>query len=108
MAKASETERSGPGTQPADAQTATSATVRPLSTQAVFRPDFGDEDNFPHPTLGPDTEPQDRMATTSRVRPPVRRLGGGLVEIPRAPDIDPLEALMTNPVVPESKRFCWN
>lgn len=81
MAKASETERSGPGTQPADAQTATSATVRPLSTQAVFRPDFGDEDNFPHPTLGPDTEPQDRMATTSRVRPPVRRLGGGLVEI---------------------------
>ncbi|CFD26710.1 serine/threonine protein kinase [Mycobacterium tuberculosis] len=67
MAKASETERSGPGTQPADAQTATSATVRPLSTQAVFRPDFGDEDNFPHPTLGPDTEPQDRMATTSRV-----------------------------------------
>lgn len=47
MAKASETERSGPGTQPADAQTATSATVRPLSTQAVFRPDFGDEDNFP-------------------------------------------------------------
>lgn len=108
MAKASKTERSGPGTQPADAQTATSATVRPLSTQAVFRPDFGDEDNFPHPTLGPDTEPQDRMATTSRVRPPVRRLGGGLVEIPRAPDIDPLEALMTNPVVPESKRFCWN
>ncbi len=75
----------GPGTQPADAQTATSATVRPLSTQAVFRPDFGDEDNFPHPTLGPDTEPQDRMATTSRVRPPVRRLGGGLVEIPRRP-----------------------
>src|ERR1700683_782272 len=39
---------------------------------------------------------------------PVRRLGGGLVEIPRVPDIDPLEALMTNPVVPESKRFCWN
>ena len=24
------------------------------------------------------------------------------------PDIDPLEALMPNPVVPESKRFCWN
>ena len=36
------------------------------------------------------------------------QLGGGLVEIPRVPDIDPLEALMTNPVVPESKRFCWN
>ena len=36
------------------------------------------------------------------------RLGGGLVEIPRVADTDPLEALMTNPVVPESKRFCWN
>lgn len=60
-----------------------------LSTQAVFRPDFGDEDNFPI-RRSADTEPQDRMATTSRVRPPVRRLGGGLVEILRAPDIDPL------------------
>jgi serine/threonine-protein kinase PknG len=39
---------------------------------------------------------------------PTRRLGGGLVEIPRVPAQDPLEALMTNPVVAESKRFCWN
>ncbi|EUA67395.1 putative serine/threonine-protein kinase pknG [Mycobacteroides abscessus subsp. bolletii 1513] len=30
------------------------------------------------------------------------------MEIPRVPEIDPLEALMTNPVVEESKRFCWN
>ena len=45
---------------------------------------------------------------TAATRAPVRQLGGGLVEIPRVPDIDPLEALMTNPVVPESKRFCWN
>ena len=39
---------------------------------------------------------------------PTRRLGGGLVEIPRIPEIDPIAALMTNPVVAESKRFCWN
>ena len=39
---------------------------------------------------------------------PIRRLGGGLVEIPRVPERDPLEALMTNPVVAEAKRFCWN
>lgn len=38
----------------------------------------------------------------------MRRLGGGLVEIPRVPERDPLTALMTNPVVAESKRFCWN
>ncbi|OSC42698.1 serine/threonine-protein kinase PknG [Mycobacterium decipiens] len=115
MAKASETEHSdpdldlGPGTQPADEPTATSGAVRPLSTQAVFRPDFDDDDDFTDLTVGsPAAEPTDRMATTKRVRPPVRRLGGGLVEIPRVPDIDPLAALMTNPVVPESKRFCWN
>ncbi len=48
------------------------------------------------------------MTSATRVLPLVRQLGGGLVEIPRIPDTDPLEALMTNPVVPESKRFCWN
>jgi serine/threonine-protein kinase PknG len=39
---------------------------------------------------------------------PIRRLGGGLVEVPRVPERDPLEALMTDPVVAEAKRFCWN
>jgi serine/threonine-protein kinase PknG len=75
----------------------------------MFRPDFDDDDNFPHITVGTrDTEPQDRMTSVTRVLQPVRHLGGGLVEIPRVSDIDPLKALMTNPVVPESKRFCWN
>ncbi|HTM83571.1 MAG TPA: serine/threonine-protein kinase PknG, partial [Mycobacterium sp.] len=41
-------------------------------------------------------------------RPASRRLGSGLVVIPRVPDTDPLQALMTNPVVAENKRFCWN
>ena len=54
-----------------------------------------------------DTEPQDHT-TVTRALSPTRRLGGGLVEIPRVPTKDPLEALMTNPVVAESKRFCWN
>ena len=44
----------------------------------------------------------------TRALSPTRRLGGGLVEIPRVREIDPLAALMTNPVVAESKRFCWN
>ena len=46
--------------------------------------------------------------TVARKLSPTRRLGGGLVEIPRVPEIDPLAALMINPVVAESKRFCWN
>lgn len=34
------------------------------------------------------------------------RLGGGLVEIPAVPPIDPTSAILTNPAVPEHKRYC--
>ncbi|WP_144205939.1 serine/threonine-protein kinase PknG [Mycobacterium tilburgii] len=96
-----------PGTQ--DAQTG-ATTGRIHATQALFRPDWDDDDDdLPHVALGNlNSEPQDRMTVATRVLPPTRQLGGGLVEIPRVRDIDPLEALMTNPVVPESKRFCRN
>ncbi|MDT5174542.1 MAG: serine/threonine-protein kinase PknG [Mycobacterium sp.] len=97
--------------QPEEAQTGATAITgnRPQATQALFRPDFDDDDDDFHITLGNlDTQPQDRMAGATRALPAIRQLGGGLVEIPRIPDIDPLRALMTNPVVPESKRFCWN
>jgi serine/threonine-protein kinase PknG len=93
----------------ADAQSGATTSARIQATQAVFRPDFDDDDDLPHISIpSVDTEPQERMTAATRVLPPVRHLGGGLVEIPRVPDTDPLEALMTNPVVPESKRFCWN
>ncbi|BBX75140.1 protein kinase [Mycobacterium shinjukuense] len=110
--KASQAECSGPedgpGTQPAEAQTTTAATNRAEATQAVFRPDFED-DEFPFVSIGTKGgEPPEALTTATRVLQPVRRLAGGLVEIPRVPDIDPLQALMTDPVVPESKRFCWN
>ncbi|MGB7162213.1 MAG: serine/threonine protein kinase, partial [Mycobacterium sp.] len=95
----------GPGTRPVDATVDSSALSRPMATQAIFRPDFDDDDDD-DPLHIIDTEPQERVKTAPRA--PMRRLGGGLVEIPRVPDIDPLEALMPNPVVPESKRFCWN
>ncbi|MGB9225784.1 serine/threonine-protein kinase PknG [Mycobacterium sp.] len=97
----------GPLTQPADMLS--DSVSRPLATQALYRPDFDDDDDddAPHITIAAlDSDPQDRL--TTRVLPAVRKLGGGLVEIPRVADIDPLAALMTNPVVPESKRFCWN
>lgn len=102
------------GTGPTDAQSG-AITARPQTTQALFRPDFenddyrGDNLDLPILSIGSmDADAQERMTVATRVLPPVRRLGGGLVEIPRVPDIDPLEALMTSPVVPESKRFCWN
>jgi len=108
----SEQEDANPGTQPASqpAEVESDSVGRPQATQALFRPDFDDDDDdYPHITLGGiDTEPSERMTAATRLLPAVRQLGGGLVEIPRVPDIDPLKALMTNPVVPESKRFCWN
>lgn len=98
-----------PGTQPADLdalEADSMATQRPMATQAVYRPNFDDSDSVVVHTG--DTEPQDHSTTVVRTLSPVRRLGGGLVEIPRVPAKDPLEALMRDPVVAESKRFCWN
>ena len=100
------TEDEGPGTQPAEVVYDSAPTMRPMATQAVFRPEFDDE--FEHGHGGPGTEPQDRTTAVTRTASPARRLGGGLVEIPRVREIDPLTALMTDPVVAESKRFCWN
>ena len=73
-----------PGTQPADVQSG-AATGRLQATQALFRPDFDDDDDdSPHISLGAlDTDPQDRMTVATRSLPAVRQLGGGLVEIPR-------------------------
>ncbi|MET4431141.1 serine/threonine-protein kinase PknG [Mycolicibacterium sp. 624] len=94
-----------PSTQPADAMTYDSlATMRPMATQAVFRPDFDDSGGNSVSTV--ETEPQ--TTTMTRRWSPIRRLGGGLVEVPRVIERDPLAALMKNPVVAESKRFCWN
>jgi serine/threonine-protein kinase PknG len=102
-----EEEGVGPGTQPADVLADSSSGRRAMATQALFRPDFDDDDDdFSVGTVA--TEPHERGTMATRTIQPVRRLGSGLVEIPRVPDTDPLEALMTNPVVPESKRFCWN
>jgi serine/threonine-protein kinase PknG len=48
-----------------------------------------------------------RRSGTTRSRPSARnRLGAGLVEIPSVPFRDPADALMANPMVLESRRFC--
>ena len=98
------------GTQPADFDdfaVDSMSTMRPMATQAIFRPDFDDDEDDSVDSVG--TEPEAmHHATVARKLSPTRRLGGGLVEIPRFPEIDPLTALMVDPVVAESKRFCWN
>ncbi len=97
----------GPGTQPADAMSYDSlATLRPMATQAVFRPNFDDSEGISVGSV--ETEPHEQTTMLTRQWSPIRRLGGGLVEVPRVPERDPLEALMTDPVVAEAKRFCWN
>ncbi len=96
------------GTQPAqldDLSVDTMSTVRPMSTRAIFRPRFDDDEE----SVGTvSVEPQEHHTTALRTTSSTRRLGGGLIEIPRVHEIDPLAALMTNPVVAEAKRFCWN
>lgn len=37
-------QEAGPGTQPADVQTGAAAWSRPVGTQALFRPNFDDDD----------------------------------------------------------------
>ena len=97
-----------PGTQPADVMAYDSlATMRPMATQAVFRPDFDDSTGSERATTV-ETEPRDQTIAMTRRWSPYRRLGGGLVEVPRVRARDPLAALMKNPVVAEAKRFCWN
>ncbi|WP_031938117.1 serine/threonine-protein kinase [Prescottella defluvii] len=53
------------------------------------------------PTTGRKARTQ-RTRTISR-----RRLGDGLVEVPPVPRRDPESAVLTDPHVPERKRFCW-
>ena len=95
------------GTQPAaraELGMDSASTMRAMSTQAVFRAFVDGEDE--ESVLSEPIEIDE--STVARVASPTRRLGGGLVEIPRVPEIDPLSALMVNPVVAESKRYCWN
>ncbi|MDF0529536.1 tetratricopeptide repeat protein [Tsukamurella sp. 8F] len=37
-----------------------------------------------------------------------RRVGGGLVEVPAVTAVDPADAIRTNPIIAEGRRFCWN
>jgi serine/threonine-protein kinase PknG len=71
----------------------------------------------PTNTSGPPSGPPSAPSPTGRSRSgrgrsrgttSSRRIGGGLVEVPRVPYRDPATAVMANPEVPENKRFCGN
>lgn len=47
------------------------------------------------------------MVPTSRSSRARRRMGGGLVDVPRVHDIEPADAVMDDPVISEGKRVCW-
>ncbi|MBF6061681.1 protein kinase [Nocardia terpenica] len=58
----------------------------------------------------PDTAPapgDPGSGPTTRSRPSVRRLGAGLVSLPRISPVDPAAAVLADAEVPENKRFCW-
>ncbi|MFN8067667.1 MAG: serine/threonine-protein kinase PknG [Mycolicibacterium insubricum] len=95
------------GTQRADVFADSASTLRPMATQAVYRPDFDDDDDDDD-DLSSGRSDTARTSEPVRMVAPVRRVGGGLVEMHPAPELDPLTALMTNPVVGEKKRFCWS
>ena len=69
------------GTQPArpdELGMDSTSTVRPMATQAIFRPNFDDEDD--EPSGGTATTEPDELhhPTVARKLSPTRRLGGGL------------------------------
>ncbi|MFD2398212.1 tetratricopeptide repeat protein [Prauserella oleivorans] len=84
--------------------------VLPPSTSDGFRPGTSDASA---PGTGAGTGsgtgsgafPRTSRRTSSRTSRR-GRLGAGLVEVPRVPERDPASAVLTNPVVSESKRFC--
>jgi serine/threonine-protein kinase PknG len=53
-----------------------------------------------------ETGPTATERTAPRLRSGRRRIGDGLVEVPVRADIAPASAILTNPVVAESKRYC--
>lgn len=58
------------------------------------------------PTVASPSASRRSGTTGTRASQSRNRLGAGLVEIPTVPFRDPADAVMTDPMVPESRRFC--
>ncbi|RKT55040.1 serine/threonine-protein kinase [Saccharothrix australiensis] len=115
-ATASATATAGPGTGPhagPDRRDPGAGTV--AGTVAGAGPATCPAPSPPAPGTGPATAPAVASPSTSSGgrsrrssgRSSARgRLGAGLVEVPRVPYRDPKAAVLTDPEVPEAKRFC--
>ncbi|MCJ0891339.1 serine/threonine-protein kinase [Rhodococcus sp. ARC_M5] len=106
-------------TAPAQRTQAVSRTDDGERTQAVSRTQAVPATDGVERTQAVSRSPvEDRTATTltrtgrsrsgrSRSTGIRRRLGGGLVDVPRVDPVDPATAVMSDPSVPQHKRFCW-
>ncbi|MFD6160207.1 serine/threonine-protein kinase PknG [Nocardia sp. NPDC060256] len=96
---------------------AQSTTLTQDPAEAAFRATYAWATRRASPTETTPWSPEQDDATAAeadpgsersvRSRPSVRRLSAGLVELPRVAQVDPATAILTNPEVPEDKRFCW-
>lgn len=107
------------GTQAADLELGTQATPFEIGTQATdasarTTPATGSTDPVirPSPLIPP--EALAAMGRAGRLVPARRaaavhdrRLGTGLVELPKITDTEPADAVLDHPVIPEGKRNCW-
>ncbi|RMB78506.1 serine/threonine protein kinase [Rhodococcus sp. SBT000017] len=78
-------------------------------TQAVSRSPVGDRTPTSTASHTASTRSKTGRSRSGRSRSTGirRRLGGGLVDVPRVEPIDPATAVMSDPTVPQHKRFCW-
>ncbi|WP_417398506.1 serine/threonine-protein kinase [Gordonia phosphorivorans] len=109
----------GPAAEERPADEAPASTAGTVRTQAATPFDLDAEDDAEHlPTQATPSDAlfEDRPSSpTTRRRPrrgiPLahdRRLGSDLVQLPALQDIDPADAVLSNPIIVENKRFCWN
>ncbi|MFT7023365.1 MAG: serine/threonine-protein kinase PknG [Rhodococcus sp. (in: high G+C Gram-positive bacteria)] len=98
----------GPATAPAARTEASQRTQASERTQATERTEPSDRTQATAPSPVRSTRTSGRTRSDrSRRTSTKRRLGGGLVEIPRVDPVDPATAVMSDPAVPQRKRFCW-
>nr|WP_302660009.1 serine/threonine-protein kinase [Rhodococcus sp. SGAir0479] len=82
--------------------------VQQHDTGDIARTQAAAPDDEPVATAAQEVMPSTgRRARTQRSRTR-RLLGGGLVEVPPVPRREPESVILTDPHVPERKRFCWN
>lgn len=105
------------GTQRADPASLDAGTQRADFPPTQATPVMGMRDESTGPvTPARSLDPNDALVSIGRTRRLVprrrprvhdRRLGSGLVELPKITDIEPQDAVLDSPVIAEGKRNCW-